>query len=611
MRAHHRGAVRPLSAAGRARVGPLIAAVVALGIAIRAGATAIVPMPLEALVKSADAVVLARVEAVRGFERADGRIGTRVDLRVDAWLAGAAPMERCTLEELGGRVGDRIEVVFAAPQYSEGEAVAVFLHQRRDGRWATSQLGLGKFDLVAGEDGATWAVRRLPGSAIRPSQASDHVETWPLDELIDRIAGWRADAVLPGTLSLPSFPSPRRGARLDAAFRLFENPARFFEPDTGEPLRLRIDQRGDDTLGVEASRRAAADGFAAWSEVAGASVVLEDGGLTADLGTNCEAGNHLVRFNDPQDEIQEPKNCTGVLAVGGFCSTTAEKKTFNGQTFSRALRALVTFADGWGACPQWVECNVAEVATHEVGHAIGFAHSSEDFDETDPVLADATMYFRARFDGRCAALRQDDIAGAEFLYPIAAPPSIVTTQLPEAVTNRAYRHQLEAVGGSGGFTWSEAPGGCQGFPGLTLQADGAIAGTPTAFGSGCFDAVATDSSGNSHQKRLDLAVALTASTPTATPSPTSTFLPPPATPSATVTRSPTRPVGTITPPATTCPGDCDGNHMVAINELILAVNIALGSAPPEACLAANRDGDQSVSVSELIAAVAASLNGCP
>lgn len=48
-----------------------------------------------------------------------------------------------------------------------------------------------------------------------------------------------------------------------------------------------------------------------------------------------------------------------------------------------------------------------------------------------------------------------------------------------------------------------------------------------------------------------------------------------------------------------------------VTDLILCVNIALGTAPLSSCLAIDTDGNGQVSVSELIQAVNAALNGCP
>ena len=52
-----------------------------------------------------------------------------------------------------------------------------------------------------------------------------------------------------------------------------------------------------------------------------------------------------------------------------------------------------------------------------------------------------------------------------------------------------------------------------------------------------------------------------------------------------------------------CVGDCDGDGMVAINELITGVNIALGTSPVSACPSFDANGDGEVSISELIQAV--------
>ena len=51
--------------------------------------------------------------------------------------------------------------------------------------------------------------------------------------------------------------------------------------------------------------------------------------------------------------------------------------------------------------------------------------------------------------------------------------------------------------------------------------------------------------------------------------------------------------------------------MVSINELIAAVNIALGNSSPDVCANADADGDGTVRINELIAAVTSALQGCP
>jgi hypothetical protein len=72
------------------------------------------------------------------------------------------------------------------------------------------------------------------------------------------------------------------------------------------------------------------------------------------------------------------------------------------------------------------------------------------------------------------------------------------------------------------------------------------------------------------------------------------------------------PTPTVTPPpAGACVGDCDGDHMVAIGELIMGVNIALGNAPVSTCPAFDADGNGMVAIGELIQGVNNALNGCP
>jgi hypothetical protein len=57
------------------------------------------------------------------------------------------------------------------------------------------------------------------------------------------------------------------------------------------------------------------------------------------------------------------------------------------------------------------------------------------------------------------------------------------------------------------------------------------------------------------------------------------------------------------------PGDCGGDGMVTVDELIVGVNIALGSAAVSLCPSFDIDGDGQVTVDELIVAVNVALTG--
>lgn len=61
----------------------------------------------------------------------------------------------------------------------------------------------------------------------------------------------------------------------------------------------------------------------------------------------------------------------------------------------------------------------------------------------------------------------------------------------------------------------------------------------------------------------------------------------------------------------TCVGDCSGDHEVSVNEIVIAVNIALGATGLAACPAADADADGAVVIDEILQAVVAALQGCP
>jgi len=60
-----------------------------------------------------------------------------------------------------------------------------------------------------------------------------------------------------------------------------------------------------------------------------------------------------------------------------------------------------------------------------------------------------------------------------------------------------------------------------------------------------------------------------------------------------------------------CPGDCDGDGQVTIDELLTGVNVILGTTGVVQCPSFDADFDDAVTVDELVTGVLDALNGCP
>jgi len=104
------------------------------------------------------------------------------------------------------------------------------------------------------------------------------------------------------------------------------------------------------------------------------------------------------------------------------------------------------------------------------------------------------------------------------------------------------------------------------------------------------------------------------STAKATSTATATATQPGGSPGATPTATNTTAGGataTASPTGGTCAGDCNHNGLVAINELVIGVNILLGNAPLSVCPSFDTNGNKMVAVNEIVTGVNALLNGCP
>jgi len=386
-----------------------------LALSSPAGATTFVGINERTLTRSADAVVIGTVRRIETVGTPGGAISTLVTLEIERTLKGAVG-RIVTLKQPGGRLGERVEWIAGSPSFTNGERQLVFLSAHDDGTARTTAFGMGQFLIVAHpRTGVPMAERRLDANVIgdRPLRRA------PLARVLRTVA--RAVAADPDRASAPLIAAPAElvtpGLERETveAFTLMDSPSgRWFEADDGEPVVYAVDPAGDPTLGPSETFAAIDGAMAAWTNVSGASIVLARGGTATPAPLNCDGSSQLV-FGDPFNEMPKPVGCSGVLALGGYC-TSGQSQDVNGTRFYHITEGNITFNSGFGSCSFWNRTNLAEVATHELGHTIGIGHSSED-DSATPTLKDATMYYRAHFDGRGASVHADDVAAVRFIYP--------------------------------------------------------------------------------------------------------------------------------------------------------------------------------------------------
>jgi hypothetical protein len=479
--------------------------------------TAILPSD-DDLIIGARAIVQASVLSLDSSLGVDDRIYTYITLRVKKVLKGHLTERKIVLKEMGGQVGDLGSTIYGNPQFVPGEEVFLYLDTWADGSLRVYQMFLGKFNVVDDPvTGESQVVRSQPdaNTVVLQEEASGRPATERM-KLSDytrmvesRLAANRERSqIFEQTYyaRAPLLAEPREYARaaregaLHPQYTLIASPPpRWFEPDDNLPVIFMVNPDNAPNPQVMDDVNAAMN---VWSNIPGCSLRVANGGTmdSCYLGT----GVNAIVFNNCDGRNAPSPFCAGVLAWGGLNWFGSITRVINGTTFVKAREGFVSF-NPYAACNFGEHCQVQEIATHEIGHALGLGHSQ---------FSDATMAAFAHFDGRCASLRQDDINGILFIYPSSGsgpgPLSIATgSPLAPASPGVFYSQRLVASGGQEPYRWALSAGALP--QGLALNESGTISGTPSATGTFNFTIRLTDAATATVQKSFAISVFTTTS----------------------------------------------------------------------------------------------------